>query len=223
MNGTQVDVTGYVILTVDFDKYLSDEIIYISPRTNIDLLLGQTWIKKHLAILNCKDQCITITTNNGSKSIPYISTYDDNINDPCQQYNIRLVHDVTIKPRTIQPVDTLCSSILNADTVLFRPRQQLQEDLSILIPNSLLNIYHHRTTLCIVNHTDDDCKLNKNSKLGKIRHVPLTNLCCSINELNESTQSDSIIPTNILQDINLLIQHLKPEQQQMIRSILLQE
>ncbi|CAF3176291.1 unnamed protein product [Rotaria socialis] len=223
MNGTQVDVTGYVILTVDFDKYLSDEIIYISPRTNIDLLLGQTWIKKHQAILNCKDQCITITTHNGSKSIPYISTYDDNINDPCQQYNIRLVHDVTIKPRTIQPVDAFCSSILNADTVLFRPRQQLQEDLSILIPNSLLNIYHHRTTLYIINHTDNDCILNKNSKLGKIRHVPLTNLCCSINELTEPTQSDSIIPTNILQDINLLIQHLKPEQQNMIRPILLQE
>ncbi|CAF1436555.1 unnamed protein product, partial [Rotaria sordida] len=88
MNGTQVVVSGYVILTIDFDKNLSDEIIYVSPQTNIDLLLGQTWIKKHRAILNCKDQCITIMTDNGPRSIQYIPTYDDNSVDTCQQYNI---------------------------------------------------------------------------------------------------------------------------------------
>ncbi|CAF3800904.1 unnamed protein product, partial [Rotaria sordida] len=223
MNGTQVIISGYVILTIDFDKHLSDEIIYVSPQTNIDLLLGQTWIKKHQAILNCKDQCVTIMTDNGPRSIQYTSAYDDNSGDICQQYNIRLVHDVTIKSRTVQPVDAICPSISNADTVIFRPRQQLQEDLSILIPNSLLNIYHHRTTLYIVNHTDTDCVLSKNSKLGKIRNVPLTNLCCSITESFESFKPDAVIPNKILEDINILIQHLKPEHQQLIRPILLQE
>ncbi|CAF4077019.1 unnamed protein product, partial [Rotaria sordida] len=122
MNGTQVVVSGYVILTIDFDKNLSDEIIYVSPQTNIDLLLGQTWIKKHQAILNYTD-----------------------------------------------------------------------------------------------------CVLPKNSKLGKVRHVPLTNLCCSITESSESFKPDTVIPSKILEDINILIQHLKPEHQQLIRPILLQE
>jgi transposase InsO family protein len=223
MNGTKVFVSGYVILTIDFDKYLSRETIYVSPQTNIDLLLGQTWIKKHQAILNCKDQCVTIMANNGPKSIQYISTYDDNGGDPHQQYNIRLVQDVTIKPRTVQPVDAICPSISSADTVLFRPRQQLQEDLSILIPNSLLNIYHHRTTLYIVNHSNTDCVLPKNSKLGKVRHVPLTNLCCSVTESFESLKPEVVIPHKIVEDINMLIKHLEPEQQQLIRPILLQE
>ncbi|CAF2678539.1 unnamed protein product [Rotaria sp. Silwood2] len=223
MNGTQVIVSGYVILTIDFDKNLSDEIIYVSPQTNIDLLLGQTWIKKHQAILNCKDQCITIMTRNGPRSIRYIPAYDDNSGDICQQYNIRLVHDVTIKSRTVQPVDAICPSISNADTVIFRPQQQLQEDLSILIQNSLLNIYHHRTTLYIVNHTDSDCVLPKNSKIGKVRHVPLTNLCCNVTESFESLKSDDVIPHKILEDINRLIKHLKPEHQQLIHPILLQE
>ncbi|CAF1098166.1 unnamed protein product [Rotaria sp. Silwood1] len=223
MNGTKVHVSGYVIITMDFNQYLSKETVYVSPQTNIDLLLGQTWIKKHQAILNCKDQCVTIMTDEGSKSIPYIPTYDDNSSDPHQQYNIRLVHDITIKPRTVQPVDAICPSISNADTVIFRPRQQLQEDLSILIPNSLLNIYHHRTTLYIVNHTNTDCVLPKNSKLGKVRHVPLTNLCCNITESSEQSQQNDAIPDKIVQDINTLIKHLQPEQQQLIRQVLLQE
>jgi len=222
MNATKVDVSGYVILTIDFDGHLSEEIIYVSPQTNIDLLLGQTWIKKYQAILNCKDQCVTITSENGSKSIQYIPAYDDNDGNPYQQYNVRLVHDLTIKPRTVQPIDAICPSILNADTVIFRPRQQLQEDLSILIPNCLLNIYHHRTTLYIVNHTDTDCVLLKNSKLGKVRHVPLTSLCCSVTQSFESSKSDAIIPQKIEENINRLIKHLIPEQQELIRSMLLQ-
>ncbi|CAF3637281.1 unnamed protein product [Rotaria sp. Silwood1] len=177
MNGTQVIVSGYVILTIDFDKNLSDEIIYVSPQTNIDLLLGQTWIKKHQAILNCKDQCITIMTGNGPKSIRYIPAYEDNSGDTCQQYNIRLVHDVTIKPRMVQPVDAIYT----------------------------------------------DCVLPKNAKLGKVRQVPLTNFCCNITESFESFKPDDVIPHKILEDINILIKHLKPEHQQLIRPILLRE
>ena len=223
INDTQVNVSGYVVLTIDFDKHLSAETIYVSARTNVDLLLGQTWIRKHQAILNCKDQCVTIMTDVGSKSVPYIPTYDDNSGDPHPQYNIRLVQDVTIKSRTVQPIDAICPSVRNADTVIFRPRQQLQDDLSILIPNSLLNIYHHRTTLYIINHADTDCILPKNSKLGKVRHVPLTNLCCSITEPPTLSKPNTVIPDKIVEDVNTLIKHLKPEQQQLIRPVLLQE
>ena len=223
MNGIKVYVSGYVILTINFDQHFSDEIVYISPQTNIDLLLGQTWIKKHQAILNCKDQCVTITTNDGPKSIPCIPMYDESSGDPQQQYNIRLVHDVTIKPRTVESIDVICPSILNADTVIFRPRQQLQEDLPILIPNSLLNIYHHRTTLYVVNHTDTDCVLQKNSKLGKVHRLPLTNLCCSITQSFEHVEPDIVIPGEIVENINQLTEHLQPHHQQLIRPVLLQE
>jgi hypothetical protein len=223
MNGTKVCVSGYVILAIDFNQHLSKETIYVSPQTNIDLLLGQTWIKKHQAIINCKDQCVTITTDDGLRSIEYIPSYNDNDGDPSQQYNIRLAHDVTIKSRTVQPVDAICPSISDVDTVIFRPRQQLQEDLSILIPNSLLNIYHHRTTLYIVNHTNTDCVLLKNSKLGKVRCVPLINLCCSVTESCELSEQDVVIPETIVEDIDALIVHLQPEQQQLIRPVLLQE
>ncbi|CAF1579968.1 unnamed protein product, partial [Didymodactylos carnosus] len=203
--------------------HLSDETIYVSPQTNTDLLLGQTWIKKYQAILNCKDQCVTITSDNGSKRIQYIPAYDDNDGDPHQQYNVRLVHDVTIKPRTVQPIDAICPPILNADTVIFRPRQQLQEEFLILIPNSLLNIYHHRTTLYIVNHTDTDCVLPKNSTLGKVHHVRSASLCCNVTQSFESLRSDAVIPQRIEENINTLIKHLQSKQQELIRPMLLQE
>jgi hypothetical protein len=142
---------------------------------------------------------------------------------PQQQYNIRLIHDVTIKPWTVQPVDAICPSITNANTVLFRPRQQLQEDLSVLIPNSLLNIYNHRTTLYIVNYTNNDCILEKNWKLGKVRHLPSTNLCCSITESPQSSPSDVMIPDKILNEIDALINHLEPKQRELIYPLLIQE
>jgi transposase InsO family protein len=51
----------------------------------------------------------------------------------------------------------------------------------------------------------------------------LTNLCCSVTESAELTQPDIVIPNKIVDDINTLIEHLQPEQQHLIRPILLQE
>ncbi|CAF1577933.1 unnamed protein product, partial [Didymodactylos carnosus] len=150
-------------------------------------------------------------------------------------FDVKLIHSVTLGPLQECDVDVK-APFSTADPAIFYPKQQLQQNKLVLMPNALLKIKHYKSTLTMINLSNYPTVIPRNTRLGVITYAN-PNIQCFV--LAPQSSFNSQQPSNAQQwssnvqqhrsltsndtDITIknLINHLTPQEQEEVYPILL--
>ncbi len=225
---TTLDILGEVRLIIQVRDVFTPVLALVVHSLNADFILGGDWCKTYGARIDYATNQVSIRSCYGCTCVPYAKQIDH------LSLDLKLTHLITIPPREACTVQAK-SELSSADTVYFQPDLNTQQDKSVVISPSLLQVQNYATYIKIYNPTQYNQTLPRNTLLGRISHTPANVESFSAltpNHASSSFQAASTVINSINTEsqiatssefIDTLLNHLTdPQEKQALSSILQQ-
>ncbi|CAF4492395.1 unnamed protein product [Didymodactylos carnosus] len=140
-----------------------------------DLLLGTDWITQNSVIIDSSQQRIILVNK-----CHQVIAYTPFVEPPDNRFPVFLIDQITLPPYSEQCIDVAVPSLFgNVNNVMFESTPHLYSK-SILAANALIAAEYHKTRIIVINASDCQRTLSKNTRLGAISYQPESNVCLTI-------------------------------------------
>ncbi|CAF1345271.1 unnamed protein product [Didymodactylos carnosus] len=140
-----------------------------------DLLLGTDWITQNSVIIDSPQQRIILVNK-----CHQVIAYTPFVEPPDIRFPVFLIDQITLPPYSEQCIDVAVPSLFgNVNNVMFESTPHLYSK-SILAANALIAAEYHKTRIIVINASDCQRTLSKNTRLGAISYQPESNVCLTI-------------------------------------------
>ncbi|CAF3126930.1 unnamed protein product [Rotaria sp. Silwood2] len=160
-NCTSINIIGEIELEVQIQGYKSLILADVATNLITDLLLGNDWIAANNVVIDSPQQHIFIMNNQCRliATAPFL-------NITSLQQPVLLINEIVLPPYSEQIIDVQVSlHTKNVPEVLFEPASSLYSK-HILLTNALVKVENNRSKLLIMNVTNRERMLQRNTKLG---------------------------------------------------------
>lgn len=185
-NSTAINVVGEIELDVRIQGHKTTIIADVASNLVTNVLLGNDWITKNRVIIDTPDQRILLTDRN--RRIVATASFTRPTN---KHFKVLLTEEITLPPFSEKCIDvTIPSNTTGPNDALFEPRSNLYTK-QLLIVNALITVRRNRSQLMIINASDRQRTLARNTKLGEINVYPKSQVSVIIPMTSIRSNNDS--------------------------------
>ncbi|CAF3393720.1 unnamed protein product, partial [Rotaria socialis] len=160
-NCSSINIIGEIQLEIKIQGYTTLIVADVATNLITDLLLGNDWITQNNVIIDSPQQHIFLTDKNRR-----ILTTAPFIKPSRLQLPVLLTDEITLPPYSEKCINiNILSPMINISEALFEPATYLYPK-QILLTNALIKLEDNSSQVMIINATDRQKTLSKNTHLG---------------------------------------------------------
>ena len=201
---SSISVYGTLKLSIIMGDTLTFIKAFVVKDLCADCILGMDFINKYKLIINTEEKIVSLYNNYKRTTLKF------DINSNEKRYPARLINNIRIPPKQTMSIPATIE--LSSAKVAFRPSFKLQQQTSLLMLNTSLNVHDYTSNISLYNPTNYSYSLPKGLILG-------TTTIPTLSFKKNSTIDHELVNKNITN----LIQHItSPDRHEKIKFILYQ-